>query len=122
MTHDPYYVEPRKRLTDKRRLQLFLEHNGVCCICGQKIVAATWIVEHVNPLWRDGKNDQDNLAPAHTDCARAKTKTEAKDRAKGRRIAEKRAGAHQSSRPMPCGRHSPWKKKMDGRVVRRDEE
>ncbi len=120
MTHDPYRVEPRKPLTPKQRLKLFLEHEGVCCICHNKIrTNEPWIDEHRQPLWLDGTNDWSNRAPAHMECARQKTAREAKDRAKGRRIAEKHLGAHKSKRPMPFGRGSRLKKKMNGEVVER---
>jgi hypothetical protein len=39
--------------------------------------------------------------------------------AKGKRLEKKRAGV-KSGRPLPGSRNSPWKKRMDGRVVRRD--
>jgi 5-methylcytosine-specific restriction endonuclease McrA len=118
--HDPYKVEPRKALTPKQRLKLFLEHEGRCCLCHNKIrQGERWIDEHIRPLWLDGTNDWSNRAPAHAACAEQKTAREAKDRAKGRRIAEKHMGAHKPKRPMPGSRASRWKRKMDGTVVER---
>ena len=120
MVHDPYAVEPRKPLTAKQKLQMFIKAKGRCCICGGQIngVHEAWD-EHVNPLWLAGDNSAPNRAPAHAKCARAKTSVEAKERADIRRKAEKHFGAHRSSNPMPCGRKSKWKKKMDGSVVPR---
>jgi len=115
--HDPYRVEPRKPLTAKQRLKLFLEHEGVCCLCHNKIkTGEPWIDEHVQPLWLEGTNDWTNRAPAHMECARQKTAREAKARAKGRRVAEKHMGARKAKRPMPGSRASKWKKRMDGTV------
>lgn len=121
MVHDPYHVTPRKPLTDRQRLKLFIAYDGKCCICGGKIdaIREKWIDEHVNPLWRDGDNDLDNRAPAHVKCARAKTDQEATERAKGRRVSEKHYGAKRSKRPMPGSRASGWKRKMDGTIVKR---
>lgn len=117
MTHDPYRVEPRKPLSPKQRMKLFLEHDGRCCICQGKIkVGDVWIDEHIKPLWLDGTNDYSNRAPAHVDCALTKTRKEATQRAKGRRIAEKHMGAHKSKRPMPGSRASKWRKRFDGTV------
>lgn len=118
--HDPYAVEPRKRLTPKQMLQMFLDAKGICCLCGQKInsVKEAWD-EHVNPLWLNGDNAAPNRAPAHEKCASAKTAREAALRAKIRRTAEKHQGAKKSSKPMPCGRNSPYKKTMRGKVVPR---
>jgi hypothetical protein len=120
MTHDPYRVEPRKPLTPKQRMELFVRHSGICCLCHNKIdgVREMWD-EHINPLWLDGDNSAENRAPAHARCAKEKTAREAKQRHKGRRIAEKHAGAHKSKRPMPGSRASKWKRKMNGEVVER---
>lgn len=119
--HNPYAVHERKPLTDKQRLKLFIEENGICCVCGFKIdgVKEAWD-EHIKPLWRDGTNERKNRGVAHRKCARQKTDGEASDRAKVRSVAEKHFGAHRAEfKPMPCGRASPWKKKMNGKVVRR---
>lgn len=120
-THDPYAVTPRKRLTDKQRLQLFISEQGICCLCGHKIdgVKEMWD-EHIDPLWLNGTNERSNRGVAHVSCARKKTAKEAGDRSKVRDVAEKHYGAHRAkTRPMPCGRRSPFKKRMDGSVVRR---
>lgn len=129
--HDPYRVEPRKRLTDKQRLQLLIANDGRCCICGQPIVgyreqwddfdlaSVPFVDEHVKPLWRDGDNAFSNRGPAHVKCATAKTGQEATERAKGRDVAERHFGAKRSKRPMPFGRRSGKKRKMDGSIVDR---
>lgn len=119
--HDPYKVEPRRPLTQAQKLKMFLRHEGKCCICGEKIdgVHQAWD-EHINPLWLSGDNSAENRAPAHEKCARAKTKAEATQRAAGRSKAEKHMGARTpKGAPMPGSRKSPWKRKMDGTVVRR---
>lgn len=115
--HDPYAVERRKPLTPKQRLKLFVEHEGRCCICHNKIdgVHEMWD-EHINPLWLAGDNSASNRAPAHERCAREKTAREAKTRSKGRKVAEKHAGAHRpKGPPMPGSRRSRYKKKMNGK-------
>lgn len=120
MVHDPYAVENRRPLTPKQKLQMFVEAKGICCICGCKInnVHEAWD-EHQNPLWLNGDNSAPNRAPAHEKCARKKTATEAALRSKIRNTAEKHFGAKVSSNPMPCGRKSRFKKKMNGQVVER---
>lgn len=121
--HDPYAVEKRKPLTQKQRVALFVSHDGKCCICGGKIaVGERWIDEHVAPLWRDGDNSTDNRAPAHEGCARKKTASEAKERAKSRRVAAKHIGAHvKKGPPMPGSKRSKWRKRMNGNVERRED-
>ena len=119
--HNPYAVEPRRRLTAKQKVEMFLRHDGKCCVCGEKInsVHEAWD-EHVNPLWLNGDNTADNRAPAHEKCARDKTSREARQRSGVRKVAAKHLGARTpKTRPMPGSKKSPWKKKMDGTVERR---
>lgn len=115
--HDPYYVEPRKPLTPKQKLKMFIAQKGVCCICKCRIdhVKEAWD-EHVNPLWLKGNNKAPNRSPAHAKCARKKTGKEAGDRSKVRTTAQKHFGAGKSrkSPPMPGSRDSKWKRKMNG--------
>ena len=119
---DPYAVAPRKPLSNKQRLQMFLDAGGVCAICGGRIdgVREVWD-EHMTPLWLGGSNEEWNRKPVHARCARTKTAREATDRAKVRRVAEKHYGA-----ARPKGFRKPKGAKFDwsqGRyVVRRDEE
>lgn len=109
--HDPYYVEPRKPLTAKQRMEMFVRHNGICCICGGRIdgVREKWIDEHRKALWRDGTNDPENRAPAHVRCAQEKTSAEATERSKGRSIAEKHFGATRKGWWKPKGAKYDWK-------------
>ena len=121
MIHDPYRVEPRKPLTPTQKLKMFLRHNGICCICGGKIngVREAWD-EHQNPLWLSGDNSAENRAPAHERCARQKTKKEATERAKSRRIAERHFGARKPKSQTEYTRlKHRFKRKLDGTVVPR---
>jgi 5-methylcytosine-specific restriction enzyme A len=119
MTHDPYAVTPRKPLTAKQKLKLFVEHQGICCVCGLKIdgVKEAWD-EHVNPLWRGGTNEWKNRAVAHVKCARAKTSEESPERSKGERVSEFHFGA-KTRGTWGTGRNTKWKRKMNGETVRR---
>lgn len=122
--NNPYKVETRKQLTPKQRLRLFIERDGICWRCKTLIdgVHEKWIDEHVDPLWLNGLNCWSNRDITHERCAREKTAEEATVRSKVRSVAEFHYGAKQSIRPMPCGRRSRWKRKMDGTVVLRDQE
>ncbi len=132
MIHDPYRVEPRKPLTSKQRLQLLIDNGGRCCICGQPIVgfrqkwddydlrSIPFVDEHCNPLWLSGTNAASNRGPAHVDCAREKTKKEATERAKSRRIAERHFGARKAKNQTEYTRLKHlFKRKPDGTVVPR---
>lgn len=123
MIHDPYKVEPRKPLTNKQRLEMFVRHKGVCCLCGFKIdgVREMWD-EHLNPLWLDGDNSAENRAPAHVRCARDKTSKEATERSRIRSSAERHFGAKRPKKIMPGSRRSKWKQKANGQWVLRSED
>lgn len=134
MTHDPYGVTPRKALTNRQRLQLLIANKGRCCICGQKIEgyrerwddydlnSIPFVDEHIVPLWADGTNEFSNRGPAHERCAREKTAKEATERARVRSSAERHFGAKRPKRVMPGSRRHHLKKKLDGTVVRRDQD
>ena len=96
----------------------------VCHVCGLAFdpVKEPWEAEHVLPLNCGGTNDPDNLLPAHASCHAGKTSGEATVRAQVKRGADHHYGIKRSARPMVCGRRSPFKKRMDGSVVRRDQE
>jgi len=64
----------RKRLTPTQRLKLFERHKGICALCGLQIRSGEkWIDEHLRALGLGGTNDDDNRAPVHVACAKAKT-------------------------------------------------
>lgn len=68
---------PRSSMTQKRRVKIFLAHNGKCCICTKQIrPGQKWIIEHPNPLALGGSDEDKDLAPAHEKCGRIKTKTD----------------------------------------------
>ena len=122
MIHDPYRVEPRKPMTPKQKLEMFIAHDGKCCICGGKIdgVREAWD-EHVNPLWLNGDNSASNRAPAHRTCAHTKTAKESGVRSEIRATAEKHFGAKKTKgRPMAGSKASGWKKTFRYGAVRRD--
>jgi len=115
----------RVRITSKMRVDIFLRHNGICHLCNMKVVPGQeWDVSHDIPLEAGGKDDDSNWLVAHRKCHRTHTaKVDAPMIAKVKRIHQKHIGAKRMSRsPLPGGRNSKWKRKMDGTVVSRNEE
>lgn len=113
----------RKSISTRERVRLFELHGGVCHICGGKIhVGEAWEVSHVIPLAIGGDDDDVNRMPAHKKCHRKRTSEQDIPLiAKANRIRANHMGAKApSKRPMPCGRNSKWRKKMNGEVVPRD--
>lgn len=112
----------RRTLSTTARVELFRVAGGVCHICGGKIaVGEGWDVEHVIPLAQGGEDEPANMRPAHRRCHAGKTATDAANTAKAKRRHARHIGAAAESRtPLPFGRRSPWKRRMNGSIVRRE--
>ncbi|MBW8617177.1 MAG: HNH endonuclease [Hyphomicrobiales bacterium] len=104
------------------RLNLFLMRKGLCAVCIQKIEAGkAWDIDHILPLALGGTNAPENLQILCRPCHRAKTTHSDIPRiSKTKRLKAHHLGARApSTRAIPGSRRSPWKRKMDGSVVRR---
>ena len=104
------------------RLNLFLKRKGTCASCSQKIDAGkAWDIDHILPLALGGINDFENLQILCKPCHQSKTSQSDIPRiAKTKRLKARHLGARSpSTRPIPGSRRSPWKRKLDGSVVRR---
>ena len=112
----------RVRITAKMRADIFLLRGGMCHLCSMKVVPGEeWDVSHDIPLEAGGKDDASNWFVAHRKCHRVHTSTvDAPMIAKVKRIHQKHVGAKKSRSPMPLGRGSKFKRKMDGTIVRRE--
>lgn len=115
-------MSKRRRWSTKERVALFLKHDGICHICGGRIaVGEAWEVSHDTPLELGGADDDTNAKPAHEKCHRRITAEQDIPRiAKAKRRQARNIGARAPSlHPMPGGKRSKWKRKMDGTIVRR---
>ncbi|CAB4122649.1 HNHc domain containing protein [uncultured Caudovirales phage] len=119
-----YGIEERKRFSPRERLAIWEKHKGACVICKGRIdgVREPWIIEHIIALENGGDNADANLGPAHQTCAIEKTKVDHSIGAKLKRVRQRHLGIKTTRSPLPGGRGSKWKKRMDGSVVRRDGE
>jgi 5-methylcytosine-specific restriction protein A len=112
----------RRSISKKERAEIFNVRAGKCHICGQKIHPdQKWDIEHIIPLALGGADSGENLDLAHQSCHRDKTKADVGRLAKARRQAAYHNGKKLSKTPLPCGKSSKWKRKLDGSLVRRDE-
>ena len=112
----------RRHISTTERTEIFRDAMGVCHLCGSKIDGTRegWELEHIIPLAMGGSDKRDNLRPAHVKCHRVKTTEDVGNIARAKRREARHIGAKAPSRnPLPGGRNSRWKKRMDGTVERR---
>lgn len=104
------------------RLRVFEKYGGVCQLTKIKIMSGDeWDLDHITALINGGANDEDNLWPVLRQAHRKKTAKDVAQKAKNDRVRKKHLGIHQPKTRLPCGKKSPWKKKLNGEVVRRDQ-
>jgi len=105
--------EERKRLTKKQWTELFIEQDGRCARCGQRLVikganeVEIWD-EHLLSLAMGGSNALSNRQLWCKICSRVKTDQEAPVRAKSNRVRAKHIGVAKAHKK------STWRGKSDG--------
>lgn len=84
----------RKSMSPTRRLRIFEDAKGTCCLCQMKIdgTKEPWTVEHIIALGLGGKDDDANCAPAHEVCRRDKDKVDVAAISKAKRVKRKHIG------------------------------
>ncbi len=126
---EPILPQSRRRLSRIEFAHLMLEQEGRCPACGEKLKADQIIDEHIVPLDLGGSNDLDNRALYCLDCAREKTVDDQAASIHGRRVRGeigqkgrrelRRTHPHPPRASFPTNRNGRWKRKINGRVVRR---
>lgn len=108
------------KIPDRVKLRIWLRCEGRCHLTGLKIGRGdAYDFDHIIALCNGGRHSEDNLAPALRAKHREKTAADVAERAKTDRIRKRDIGLTKPSRPMPCGKASPFKKLFSGEVVRR---
>lgn len=100
---DRVIIPPRRKLSPKARLQVLLNGNGRCYLCGERINGDPWEAEHPVPFALTGDNELDHLRPAHkADCHSEKTKVDVAQIAKAKRQSKLRLDEPRtvSARPL----------------------
>lgn len=102
------------------RARVFLRCQGKCHRC-ERVIRATdkWTLEHLLAIILGGRNAEDNLVLTCEWCLPEKNAEDQAAKSKVARIRNRHLGIRTSSKPLPGGRNSPWKIKMNGQVVRR---
>ena len=110
----------RGTISKRRKLLIWEREHGKCMVCAAKLRPGNFIFEHVRPLGLGGEDTDDNIRLTCKGCATEKTKQDHSQAAHAKRRKASVLGMKQSKNPLPAGKFSKWKKKMDGTVVRRD--
>lgn len=85
----------RRRMTPTRALRAWENTKGVCVTCGRPIdgTKERWFVEHIRALELGGKDEDDNLGPAHVNvCKAVKDAADHASAAKAKRMKRERLG------------------------------
>lgn len=109
----------RKNLSTRRKLAIWEREKGLCMICSARLMAGKFIFEHVRALELGGEDSDENIRLTCIPCATAKTKVDHSTAAKAKRAKASTLGLKKSKAPMPFGKQSKWKRKMDGTIVKR---
>lgn len=78
--------------------------------------------DHEIALANGGENRESNLRAIIAQEHKKKTAQDVKAKSKSARIRKKRLGLHQPRQKIPGSRGTPFKRKIGGETVRRDEE
>lgn len=97
------------------------ERSKECCEgCGARLKLGEGEYDHILPNELGGEPTAENCRLLCVPCHRTKTADDVRRIRKADRQRDKHTGAIKpTSRPMPCGRNSPLKKKITGEVVAR---
>lgn len=110
---DDARVPPRVRL---RRFDAF---GGICYLSGIKIRAGMkWELHHIIALINGGQHRESNLAPVTVDAHKVQTKLDKAFKKVVYRKRSKHLGVKKASRPIPGGKASGIRKRMNGNVER----
>ena len=108
------------------KARIIKRQDGICgCGCGVKLGLAGELIEfdHEQALILGGANDENNLRALRKPCHRAKTKRDVTQKSTEARKRAKHLGLKPKSKAqLPGSKGSKWKRRVDGTVVRRDEE
>jgi 5-methylcytosine-specific restriction endonuclease McrA len=105
----------------KQRAEIALRSSGCCELCGARLKVHEGEADHILAVELGGESVVSNGRWLCSPCHKDKTASDIRGIRKADRVKDKNSGAFlKSANPLPCGRSSPWKKRFDGSVVRRD--
>jgi len=113
-------MSKRMEFSRKVRAEVHLRAKGCCEGCGARLKLGEGEYDHELPDALGGEPTAENCRLLCRVCHKEKTASDVRRIRKADRQRDRHVGAMKdSSRPLPCGRKSPFKKKMNGEVVAR---
>ncbi len=95
-------------------------HGNRCALTGREFRPGDAIeFDHKHALINGGEHRESNLQPVLSTAHREKTRLDVAQKSKDARIRKKHRGIQSSSHPLPGGRNSKIKFKMDGSIIDR---
>ena len=112
---------PDTAIPPRVKRRVFDWAGGRCALCTRALTIRDGkCIDHIVALCNGGENSEGNLQLLCEPCHRTKSAVDVAEKAKVYALNMKHLGFHPASkRPMPHGKKSPTKRKMDGRVERR---
>ncbi len=109
----------RREFSNYVKAQAAIRANGKCEQCTARLLTGGYHYDHDTPDALGGEPTLDNCKLLCKACHSLKTtRADAPNIAKAKRRERKHLGIRKRS-TFPCSKDSPWKKTVDGRVVRR---
>lgn len=103
------------------KARVCLEQDGRCAVCAAKFgPKVPPEFDHRIALVNGGENAEDNIQALCPLCHGTKSRRDVAQKAKDARVRQKHLGIKTARSPLPGGRKSAWKRKLDGTWVRRD--
>lgn len=103
------------------RVRVFTLADGQCAICRRKLRPGDkWTCDHALALINGGQNRESNLQVLCEWCDKPKTVFDVQTKSKTARRRANHLGIKCKRSSFATNKDQPWKKRMDGSVVRRD--
>lgn len=112
----------RREFSARVKVAAFERANGSCEGCGARLTVGKFHYDHDTPDGLGGEPTLENCRVLCVACHAVKTRTgDVPAIAKAKRREARHIGAHKSKTPLPFGRGSKLKRKMNGTIVKRGE-
>ena len=110
----------RREFSARIKVAAFQRANGLCEGCGARLTVGKYAYDHDTPDGLGGAPTLENCRVLCTACHGVKTATtDVPLIAKAKRREAKHLGCQNSRTPLPFGRKSKWKRKLNGQIVPR---